>query len=60
MDQTVREELWTKVIEAANKWPVPWIVGGDFNTIRCLHENFNGSNLKPACEGYQRLSRIVH
>jgi hypothetical protein len=36
--------LWEKIIQLSQSFSTPWIIGGDFNTIRDLDEDLSSFN----------------
>ena len=50
-----RAEFWMELTQVAGKWSKPWVLGGDFNVVRCPYERKGGRSMNSAMRDFLRL-----
>lgn len=49
---TDRADFWLELNQVAGMWNRPWVLGGDFNVIRFLHEKKGGGSMSKAMKNF--------
>lgn len=50
-----RNEFWAELESIRSSWARPWVVGGDFNTIRFVHEKKPQRNIMRSMKNFNAL-----
>ncbi|XP_026400514.1 uncharacterized protein LOC113296422 [Papaver somniferum] len=51
-----RKDLWRELEEIRSLWQLPWVLGGDFNKIRFMHERTSETEIST---GMRRFNRFI-
>lgn len=55
----IRHNFWEELYEVRRRWDGPWLIGGDFNVIRFMHEKNNPNRVTRSMRDFGTFITIV-